>query len=52
MTYPINEFRFSLPDSVLRDAAIDILKFADLWTSLIVSRSLLADGKIHVLECR
>lgn len=45
MTYRINEFQFALPDSELQDASINILKFADLGTSLIVSRSLLAEGE-------
>ncbi|POA34944.1 MULTISPECIES: DcrB-related protein [Pseudomonas] len=45
MTYRINEFQFQLPESELLDASINILKFAELGTSLIVSRSLLADGE-------
>ncbi|ALI01320.1 YbaB/EbfC family nucleoid-associated protein [Pseudomonas sp. FW306-02-F02-AA] len=45
MTYRINEFQFQLPASELLDASINILKFAELGTSLIVSRSLLADGE-------
>ena len=45
MTYRINEFQFQLPESELLDATINILKFPELGTSLIVSRSLLADGE-------
>src|SRR3546814_9379669 len=45
MTYRINEFQFQLPPSELLDATINILKFSELGTSLIVSRSLLADGE-------
>nr|WP_288913011.1 DcrB-related protein [uncultured Pseudomonas sp.] len=45
MTYRINEFQFQLPPSELLDATINILKFPELGTSLIVSRSLLADGE-------
>lgn len=45
MTYRINEFQFQLPASELLDATINILKFAELGTSLIVSRSVLADGE-------
>ncbi|MQA51846.1 DcrB-related protein [Pseudomonas piscis] len=42
MTYRINEFQFALPPSELLDASINILKFPELGTSLIVSRSQLA----------
>lgn len=45
MTYRINEFSFALPDEQLQDATINILKFGELGTSLIVSRSLLAEGE-------
>jgi hypothetical protein len=45
MTYRINEFQFQLPASELQDATINILKFPELGTSLIVSRSLLAEGE-------
>ncbi|AVU78394.1 MULTISPECIES: DcrB-related protein [Pseudomonas] len=45
MTYRINEFQFQLPPNELLDATINILKFPELGTSLIVSRSLLADGE-------
>ncbi|AKJ96872.1 MULTISPECIES: DcrB-related protein [Pseudomonas] len=45
MTYRINEFQFQLPPSELLDATINILKFPELGTSLIVSRSLLAEGE-------
>lgn len=42
MTYRINELQFQLPQSELQDASINILKFPELGTSLIISRSLLA----------
>ncbi|AZC25235.1 MULTISPECIES: DcrB-related protein [Pseudomonas] len=42
MTYRLNELQFQLPASELQDASINILKFPELGTSLIVSRSLLA----------
>ncbi|BBP80236.1 MULTISPECIES: DcrB-related protein [Pseudomonas] len=45
MTYRINELQFQLPDSELLDASINILKFPELGTSLIVSRSVLAEGE-------
>ncbi|WOE79520.1 DcrB-related protein [Pseudomonas protegens] len=45
MTYRINEFQFALPPSELLDASINILKFPELGTSLIVSRSQLAAGE-------
>ena len=45
MTYRINEFQFQLPAGELQDATINILKFPGLGTSLIVSRSLLAQGE-------
>ncbi|QXI28450.1 DcrB-related protein [Pseudomonas vanderleydeniana] len=45
MTYRLNEFQFQLPDSELLDASINILKFPELGTSLIVSRSLLGEGE-------
>lgn len=44
MTYRLNEFQFQVPESELLDASINILKFPQLGTSLIVSRSHLADG--------
>lgn len=43
MTYRINELQFQLPQSELQDASINILKFPELATSLIISRSLLAE---------
>lgn len=43
MTYRINELQFQLPQSELQDASINILKFPGLGTSLIISRSLLAE---------
>jgi hypothetical protein len=45
MNYLINEAQFTLPDEGLQDASINILKFASLGTSLIISRSPLADGE-------
>jgi hypothetical protein len=45
MTYQINEFQFQLPAAELQDATINILKFPELGTSLIISRSLLAEGE-------
>jgi len=45
MTYRTQELQFQLPDSELHDASINILKFPALGTSLIVSRSQLADGE-------
>ncbi len=43
MTYRLNEFQFQLPDSELLDASINILKFPELGTSLIISRSQLQE---------
>lgn len=43
MTYRLNEMQFTLPSDEVQDASINILKFAALGTSLIVSRSLLGD---------
>ncbi|KPB75346.1 DcrB-related protein [Pseudomonas cannabina] len=45
MVYRLNEFQLQLPDSELLDASINILKFPALGTSLIVSRSQLAEGE-------
>ena len=45
MTYRLNELQFTLPSDDVQDASINILKFAALGTSLIVSRSLLGDGE-------
>ncbi|GAB7533778.1 hypothetical protein PS3A_61950 [Pseudomonas sp. 3A(2025)] len=45
MTYRLNEFSFALPDPQVQDASINILKFAELGTSLIVSRSVLGDAE-------
>ncbi|RQO54073.1 DcrB-related protein [Pseudomonas sp. KBW05] len=45
MTYRLNELQFTLPSDEVQDASINILKFATLGTSLIVSRSLLGDGE-------
>ncbi|AUO26365.1 MULTISPECIES: DcrB-related protein [Pseudomonas] len=45
MTYRINEFQFQLPAGELQDATINILKFPELGTSLIISRSFLTDGE-------
>ncbi|WP_054891221.1 DcrB-related protein [Pseudomonas parafulva] len=45
MSYRLNEFRLVLPDADVRDTSINILRFEALGTSLIVSRSLLAEGE-------
>lgn len=46
MIYRINEFQFTLPDTDdVQDASINIVKFASLGTSLIISRSLLAEDE-------
>lgn len=45
MTYRLNEFRLALPDTDVRDTSINILRFERLGTSLIVSRSALADDE-------
>lgn len=45
MNYRTNEAQFALPDSGVQDASINILKFANLGTSLVVTRSPLADGE-------
>ena len=45
MTYRINEFQFQLPTTELLDATINILKFPELGTSLIISRSMLTEGE-------
>ena len=45
MTYRINEFQFDLPDASVQDTSINILRFDALGTSLVVSRSLLAEGE-------
>jgi hypothetical protein len=49
MTYQLNELQFTLPSDEVQDASINILKFAALGTSLIVSRSLLGEGE--TLQC-
>lgn len=45
MTYRLNELQFTLPSDEVQDASINILKFAALGTSLIVSRSLLGESE-------
>ncbi|WP_238066845.1 MULTISPECIES: DcrB-related protein [Pseudomonas] len=45
MSYRINEFRLALPDAAVQDSSINILRFEALATSLIISRSLLAEGE-------
>ena len=45
MNYLINEAQFTLPDAAVQDASINILKFANLGTTLVVSRSPLAYGE-------
>ena len=45
MNYLINEAQFTLPDVEVQDTSINILTFAKLGTTLVVSRSPLADGE-------
>ncbi len=45
MTYRTQELQFQLPDAETQDASINILKFPALGTSLIISRSVLAEGE-------
>lgn len=45
MSYRVNEFRLALPDATMQDSSINILRFEALATSLIISRSLLAEGE-------
>lgn len=45
MNYLIHEAQFTLPDATVQDALINILKLANLGTTLVVSRSPLADGE-------
>lgn len=45
LSYRLNECRFQLPHPDVQDASINILKFAELGTSLIVSRSALNEGE-------
>jgi hypothetical protein len=45
MTYRFNELQFTLPTDDVQDSSINILKFADLSTSLIITRAVLADGE-------
>jgi hypothetical protein len=45
MTYRLNELQFTLPTDDVQDSSINILKFADLSTSLIITRAVLADGE-------
>lgn len=45
MSYRVNEFRLALPDAAVQDSSINILRFEALATSLIISRSLLAEGE-------
>lgn len=45
MSYRVNEFRLGLPDAAVQDSSINILRFEALATSLIISRSLLAEGE-------
>ncbi|WP_430447423.1 MAG: DcrB-related protein [Pseudomonas piscis] len=45
MNYLINEAQFTLPDADIQDASINILKFASLGTTLVISRSPLAEGE-------
>ena len=43
MTYRLNELQFTLPTDDVQDSSINILKFADLSTSLIITRAVLAE---------
>lgn len=45
MDYRINEAQFALPDSGVQDASINILTFASLGTTLVITRSPLAEGE-------
>lgn len=45
LSYRLNECRFNLPHADALDASINILKFADSGTSLIVTRSRLSTGE-------
>ncbi len=45
MTYRTQQLQFQMPDPDVQDASINILKFANLGTSLVISRSLLAEGE-------
>ncbi len=45
MTYRTQELQFELPPAEVQDATINILKFAELGTSLIISRSALTEGE-------
>ncbi|MEA5672310.1 DcrB-related protein [Pseudomonas sp. MH2] len=45
MQYSINEALLCLPDTKVIDASINILRFPDLGTTLIISRSPLAENE-------
>jgi hypothetical protein len=45
LSHRLNECRFKLPHPDVQDASINILKFAELGTSLIITRSLLNEGE-------
>jgi hypothetical protein len=45
LSYRLNECWFKVPHPDVQDASINILKFAELGTSLIVTRSLLNKGE-------
>jgi hypothetical protein len=45
LAYRLNEFGFNLPPADVLDASINILKFPELGTSLIVSRCQLSEGE-------
>lgn len=45
LSYRLNECRFKVPHPDVQDASINILKFSELGTSLIVTRSLLSKGE-------
>lgn len=44
MEYRTNDAQFSVPTSTLQDGSINILKFTELGTSLVVTRSPLPPG--------
>ena len=45
MQYTINEATLNLPDSTMLDATINILRYAKLGTSLVISRALMAENE-------
>lgn len=43
MIYTANDFKLEIPSNDLKDVTLNILKFKDLGTSLVISRSELAE---------